>query len=675
MARNLLSSPCALMAALWVLGSCTGGGPGGAAAPEDPTAYRAIPAGRLAPTGCETYVGAHPVYPDERLCCSAPSAGSAPVCAPGDTPDIPCVIQFEFCDDGTASKAYSPDPRTGYPGHTISTSGSWTVDPQTGELKIVTTSSAMGGAMVTVMTETYRDAFTYDGGTRLDLASGAAVAIDAAGLGSYHRHAFSITEISGLWAATLEADMHTDVSVTAAGYASTAVQDITCSPAGGMVCLVVPKPEQSSAEGTHALPIDLYVTPWGARMFQTGEARALVFQRQPGPCDGIDCGPHGSCEDGACVCRDGYIGAFCDVPGPCAGIDCGPHAACVEGLCECHAGYEGENCEVDIDECDPGPCLNGGACAEGAPGTYACTCVGGYTGAHCEHCPTDGDGDGYGDPASGLCAHPEADCDDGHATVHPGAPELCDGLDNQCAGDAGHGSIDEGYAACCGMASIPAGCFHMGDSFSEGWPDERPVHEVCLSAFEMDVHEVTNAEYAECVADGGCTPPRSSGSYSRETYYGDPAFDGYPVIWMEWQQMEQYCAWAGKRLPTEAEWECAARGGLEGKRYPWGNWVGVRHANFGFHVGDTTPVESYPANGYGLFDMAGNVWEWVADWFGETTYSASPVDDPTGPATGAARVRRGGSWDHDKFGLRTANRCDFCHADRHGNNLGGRCAR
>jgi len=585
------------------------------------------------------------------------------------------VIEFEFCDDGTAMKAYSPDPLTGYPGHTISTSGSWTVDSHTGELEIITTSSAMGGALITVMTETYPSAFTYDHGTKLDLYSSAAVTINEAGMGDYHRDAFSITDISGLWAATLEADMNTDVTVTATGYDSTLVQDIVCSPAGGMVCLVVPEPDVSITNGSHTQPIDLFITPADGKMFQTEEAKSLVFERQPDLCDGIECGEHGFCAHSVCVCTDGYTGEFCDVPGPCVGIDCGANATCVEGFCECDPGYEGDNCDVDSNECEPSPCLNGGSCAEGVPGTYECTCTDGFTGENCENCPTDADGDGYGDPAAVLCTHPEWDCDDNHATVYPGAPELCDGLDNQCAGDAGYGSIDEGYTVCADMVSIPSGCFSMGDSFAEGWPDELPIHDVCLSAFEMDIHEVTNAEYAECVKDGGCTAPSSSGSYSRETYYGDPAFNDFPVIWMEWRQVDEYCSWAGKRLPTEAEWEYAARGGLEGKRYPWGNWIGSRVANYDFHVGDTSRVESYAPNGYGLYDMAGNVWEWVADWFDENYYSVSPMNDPTGPASGAAHVRRGGSWDHAGFGLRMGNRCDFCHADRHGNNLGGRCAR
>jgi len=638
--------------------------------------YTPVTADQLAPAGCETYIGAHPTHPGELLCCSAPSTGSAPVCAPGDTPDIPCVIEYEFCDDGTAMKAWSPDPVNGYPGHMVSTSGSWTVDPETGELEIITTASAMGGAMITVNTETYSSAFTYDNGARLDLNSSAAGTINEGGIGYYHRHATNITEVSGLWSATLDADMNTDVTVTATGYMSTYVQDIVCTPPLGMVCLVAPPPETIITSGTHTQPIDLYIIPTGDKMYQTDKAETLVFERQYDPlCEGVECGEHGSCEGGVCVCTDGYIGEFCDVPGPCVGIDCGENGTCVEGICECDTGYEGDNCEVDINECDPNPCLNGGSCAEGVPGTYECTCIDGYTGDNCEICPTDADGDGYGDPASVLCTHPDLDCDDNHATVYPGAPELCDGLDNQCAGDAGYGSIDEGFSVCGDMVSIPSGCFDMGDAFAEGWPDELPVHNVCISAFEMDIHEITNEEYAECVADGGCSAPRYSSSYSRGTYYGDPGYDNYPVIWMEWDQVVEYCAWAGKRLPTESEWEYAARGGLAGNRYPWGDTISSTDANYDFSVGDTSIVESYAPNGYGLYDMAGNVWEWVADWFNENYYSISPANDPTGPTSGAAHVRRGGSWDHSAFGLRTANRCDFCHVDRHGNNLGGRCAR
>jgi formylglycine-generating enzyme required for sulfatase activity len=534
--------------------------------------------------------------------------------------------------------------------------------------------------MITLTEETYSSAFTYDNGNKLDLNSAAAVNINEAGMGYYNREATNLTGISGIWSATLDAEMHTYLAVTPAGYESTFVQDIDCSPAGGMVCAVVPTSDRMDTSGTHTLPLELYITPF-ATIYQSEEAKALVLDRQPDPCDTIDCGDNGYCEDGACVCTNGYAGEFCDVVTPCVGIDCGANGTCVvDGasyICECDTGYEGPQCGTDINECVPNPCLNAGTCAEGVPGTYICTCTGGFTGDNCEICPTDADRDGYGDPASGLCVNPELDCDDSRATVYPGAPELCDGIDNQCSGDAGHGSIDEGYMFCGNMVSIPSGCFDMGDAFAEGWADELPVHNVCLSPFEMDIHEITNAEYAECVTAGGCTAPKFSNSYSRGTYYGDPVYDNYPVIWLWWDDVVDYCTWAGKRLPTEAEWEYAARGGLAGKRYPWGDTISSTDANYDFNVGDTSPVESepYAANGYGLFDMAGNVWEWVADWFNENYYSVSPTNDPTGPASGIAYVRRGGSWDHSAFGLRVANRCDFCHADRHGNNLGGRCAR
>ena len=635
--------------------------------------FNPIAAGQLAPTGCETYIGAHPLYPGELLCCSSPSTGSAPVCAPGDTPDIPCVIEFEFCEDGTAMKAYSPDPITGMPGHTVSTSGSWSVDPDTGEMEIITTAPAMGGIMIMEMTETYPNAFTYDGGAKLDLQSSAAVygTINGAGIGNYHRDAYSTTIISGVWAATLDADMNTDVTVTAAGYDSTFVQNIACSPSGGMVCQATPASKTVITSGTHTQPIDLYITPTGGKMYQTAEDKTFVFLRRPKTCDGIDCGEHGSCAEGLCVCTDGYIGNHCNVPGPCTGIDCGLNGTCVAGSCECDTGFEGNSCEVDINECNPNPCLNGSTCAQGVPGTYECTCINGFTGNNCENCPTDHDGDGYGNPASALCKHPEKDCNDNNRYIYPGAFEVCnDGIDNQCPGDVGYGTIDEGCET-----QIPAGCFDMGDAFAEGWPDELPVHNVCISAFKMDTHEVTNAEYAKCVADSGCTAPRSSSSYSRATYYGDQSYDAFPVIWMEWDQLYDYCTWAGKRLPTEAEWEYAARGGQAGKRYPWGDTISSTDANYGFNTGDTSRVESYAPNGYGLYDMAGNVWEWVADWFNESYYSVSPAYDPTGSASGMRRVARGGSWDHSTFGLRAANRCDFCHADRHGNNLGGRCVK
>jgi len=228
------------------------------------------------------------------------------------------------------------------------------------------------------------------------------------------------------------------------------------------------------------------------------------------------------------------------------------------------------------------------------------------------------------------------------------------------------------------MAQIPAGCFDMGDAFSEGGPDELPVHNVCISAFEMDVHEVTNAEYRQCVTFGGCTAPSDSSSHTRPTYYGDPAYDDFPVIWVDWYKAEDYCTWAEKRLPTEAEWEYAARGGLAGKRYPWGDTISGTDANY-TDPGDpwdhdTSEVEYYGPNGYGLYDMAGNVWEWVNDWYQSNYYSVSPPNDPPGPGSGTSRVLRGGSWYYSTISLRVARRFNY-YPSLEFNSLGFRCAR
>ena len=229
------------------------------------------------------------------------------------------------------------------------------------------------------------------------------------------------------------------------------------------------------------------------------------------------------------------------------------------------------------------------------------------------------------------------------------------------------------------MAQIPDGCFDMGDAFSEGDLDELPVHNVCISAFAMDVYEVTNADYAECVADDACTAPRYSSSASRTLYYGNPAYDDYPVIYVDWNQAADYCAWAGKRLPTEAEWEYAARGWLPGKRYPWGDAISGSNANY-WDSGDpedndTNAVGSYLVNGYGLHDMAGNVWEWVNDWYQSDYYSVSPSSDPPGPPSGTFRVLRGGSWYSSTFGLRVAFRNYDFPTDSTSNYFGFRCAR
>jgi len=192
-----------------------------------------------------------------------------------------------------------------------------------------------------------------------------------------------------------------------------------------------------------------------------------------------------------------------------------------------------------------------------------------------------------------------------------------------------------------GMVLIPAGNFQMG---SNDWDlNEKPVHTVQISSFYIDKYEVTNGEYKKCVDAGSCSVPSERESYTRSRYYGDSRYDNYPVIYVDWSQAKSYCEWKGGRLPTEAEWEYAARGGLRGMKYPNGDSISQSEANY--RGSDTVNVGSYSPNGYGLYDMGGNVWEWTNDWYEDNYYKSSPSRDPKGPSNGEYRVVRGGSWD------------------------------
>jgi eukaryotic-like serine/threonine-protein kinase len=222
------------------------------------------------------------------------------------------------------------------------------------------------------------------------------------------------------------------------------------------------------------------------------------------------------------------------------------------------------------------------------------------------------------------------------------------------------------------LVYVPAGRFDMGQANHK---DEIPVHAVDLKAFWIDQTEVTNSKYMQCVVQGRCRAPRRTNSYARESYYGNPEFANHPVIYVDWSDAQAYCGWSGRRLPTEAEWEKAARG-TDGRIYPWGNEVARQGLlNFYFYVGDTAAVGSYPsgASPYGALDMAGNVWEWVADWYGSDYYAGSPASDPTGPASGTARVVRGGAWLDHEFSVQSAQRFWY-GPDSAFFNVGFRCA-
>ena len=280
---------------------------------------------------------------------------------------------------------------------------------------------------------------------------------------------------------------------------------------------------------------------------------------------------------------------------------------------------------------------------------------------------------------------------------------------------------------------IPAGPFQMGDTFGEGGSDELPVHTVTLSAFEIGKYEVTNEEVADvfswALGQGLVTATASSlrGVANNQEYLDldssscqiswdgsqlvvDVGKEDYPCVEISWWGSIGFCnarshqdglqacynltdgscdfSRNGWRLPTEAEWEKAARGGVAGQRFPHGDTIG--HADANYHAressltydngpGDslfhptwntgtfpyTSLVGTFAANGYGLYDMAGNVWEWCSDWYGWTSYGSSPGTDPTGPSTGSDRVLRGGSWFSGADGARCADRLGLTPTNTH----------
>jgi formylglycine-generating enzyme required for sulfatase activity len=252
------------------------------------------------------------------------------------------------------------------------------------------------------------------------------------------------------------------------------------------------------------------------------------------------------------------------------------------------------------------------------------------------------------------------------------------------------------------MVLIPAGEFSMGDHFNEGIIDEKPVHTVYLDAFYMDKYKVTNAQYAKFlneygkntddaghelldIADEDCLIEKVGNTYRPKAGY-----ENHPVIEVTWYGAAAYAQFYGKRLPTEAEWEKAARGGLVGKRYPWGDDITHDNANYSGTGGKdqwngTSPVGSFAPNGYGLYDMAGNVWEWCADEYDSEYYGRSPKSNPKGPGVAITfknndftnvntrRVLRGGCWNSNPNFLRCAVRYDL-EPSITNNDLGFRCS-
>lgn len=279
-----------------------------------------------------------------------------------------------------------------------------------------------------------------------------------------------------------------------------------------------------------------------------------------------------------------------------------------------------------------------------------------------------------------------------------------------------------------GMTLLSGGTFLMGTDDNKGFPSdgEGPIRAVHLDPFYIDRHAVTNALFAKFVESTGYVTDAERYNWSFVFYSflhpklakrarqraaeapwwrivqgacwkwpegrGSHITDrmDHPVVHVSWNDAVAYCEWAGKRLPTEAEWEYAARGGLEQKRFPWGNklkpdgehrcniWQGAfphRDTGEDGYVG-TAPVDSFKPNGYGLYNMSGNVWEWCSDWFSPTYHEKEPKENPTGPSTGEARVMRGGSYlchksycNRYRVAARSSNTQDSSTG-----NLGFRCA-
>jgi formylglycine-generating enzyme required for sulfatase activity len=262
------------------------------------------------------------------------------------------------------------------------------------------------------------------------------------------------------------------------------------------------------------------------------------------------------------------------------------------------------------------------------------------------------------------------------------------------------------------MALVPAGEFFMGSpAGTDNLPDEQPQRRVYLSSFFIDRHEITNEAYHLFVKSTGYRTPENANPSSTLWSNATPmaGIERHPVVNVSWNDAVAYCHWAGKRLPTEAEWEKAARG-TDARRYPWGNdwdiakansasywagrtvefnsgadweafWIrgeGARLAKEKGLKGEvlTMPVGSFPQSlsPYGLYDMAGNVAEWVQDWYDPNYYRSAPLSDPAGPERGAIKSMRGGSWLKPAVSLRTTDR-DWGTMDSRPSGTGFRCAK
>lgn len=331
------------------------------------------------------------------------------------------------------------------------------------------------------------------------------------------------------------------------------------------------------------------------------------------------------------------------IGGQCVAAACSAGAVKCDGgkVLTCNAGATGWATSADC-AADGQVCLLG-KCQVCFPGETKCA------GSNIAACNADG------------AAWVEASCDDGNVCTADACKDgACGSVPSGDGGECAAGKACK--AGVCvskvpdGMVVVPAGKFWMGCSADEPCSSSaKPRHQVFLDAFAIDVHEVTVARYKSCVAAKGCTVP----AYTKAPCTWLAGNEQLPIACINWFQANDYCAWAGGRLPTSAEWEKAALGGLEPGPFPWYPWGAAAGAcaHGVWNDGNATtgqgcdgegplPAGSKPLgkNGFGLFDMGGNTEEWCSDWYSLDYYLSSPASNPQGPASGTYRIQRGGSW-------------------------------